>query len=188
MSFDDFKIADFSLAEWGLKEIAIAETEMPGLMALREEYAVEQPLKGARIAGCIHMTIQTAVLIETLTALGATVLLVIAASGCAGPRGYRDPIQDPLEKINRPIHSFNMGFDRFLFRPIAKGYEVVTPDPVQTGINNFFVNLRSPLELINNLLQANPRRDTPYLQIPYPKLQCLSAPERPPDKGFAPAQ
>ena len=89
-----------------------------------------------------------------LAALGATVLLVIAASGCAGPRGYRDPIQDPLEKINRPIHSFNMGFDRFLFRPIAKGYEVVTPDPVQTGINNFFVNLRSPLELINNLLQG----------------------------------
>ncbi len=73
MSFDDFKIADFSLAEWGLKEVAIAETEMPGLMALREEYAVEQPLKGARIAGCIHMTIQTAVLIETLVALGASV-------------------------------------------------------------------------------------------------------------------
>ncbi|MEE2698466.1 MAG: adenosylhomocysteinase [Pseudomonadota bacterium] len=73
MSFDDYKVADISLAEWGRKEIAIAETEMPGLMALRDEYAVEQPLKGACIAGCIHMTIQTAVLIETLVALGASV-------------------------------------------------------------------------------------------------------------------
>ena len=73
MSFNDYKIADISLAEWGRKETTIAETEMPGLMALREEYALEQPLKGARIAGCIHMTIQTAVLIETLVALGASV-------------------------------------------------------------------------------------------------------------------
>lgn len=69
----DYKVADMSLAGWGRKEIAIAETEMPGLMALREEYGAEQPLKGARIAGCLHMTIQTAVLIETLTALGAEV-------------------------------------------------------------------------------------------------------------------
>ncbi len=69
----DFKVADISLAEWGRKEIAIAETEMPGLMALREEYGADKPLKGARIAGCLHMTIQTAVLIETLTALGAEV-------------------------------------------------------------------------------------------------------------------
>ena len=69
----DFKVADISLAEWGRKEIAIAETEMPGLMALREQYGAEKPLKGARIAGCLHMTIQTAVLIETLTALGAEV-------------------------------------------------------------------------------------------------------------------
>lgn len=66
-------IADASLAPWGRREIAIAETEMPGLMALREKYAAEQPLKGARIAGSLHMTIQTAVLIETLQALGATV-------------------------------------------------------------------------------------------------------------------
>ncbi len=73
MSFDDYKVADFSLAEWGRKETTIAETEMPGLMALRKEYGVEQPLKGARIAGCIHMTIQTAVLMETLIALGASV-------------------------------------------------------------------------------------------------------------------
>jgi adenosylhomocysteinase len=69
----DFKVKDISLAGWGRKEIAIAETEMPGLMALRAEYGASQPLKGARIAGCLHMTIQTAVLIETLTALGATV-------------------------------------------------------------------------------------------------------------------
>lgn len=69
----DFKVADLSLAAWGRKEIAIAETEMPGLMALREEFGAEKPLKGARIAGCLHMTIQTAVLIETLIALGAEV-------------------------------------------------------------------------------------------------------------------
>ena len=69
----DYKVADLTLADWGRREINIAETEMPGLMALREEYKKEQPLAGARIVGCLHMTIQTAVLIETLTALGATV-------------------------------------------------------------------------------------------------------------------
>ncbi len=73
MSQADYKVADLALADWGRKEINIAETEMPGLMALRAEYGAEQPLKGARIAGCLHMTIQTAVLIETLTALGAEV-------------------------------------------------------------------------------------------------------------------
>jgi len=71
--FTDYKVADISLAAFGRKEIAIAETEMPGLMSIREEYAVAQPLKGARIAGSLHMTIQTAVLIETLKALGAEV-------------------------------------------------------------------------------------------------------------------
>jgi len=71
--FNDFHVADLSLAEFGRKEIRIAETEMPGLMAIREEYAASQPLKGARITGSLHMTIQTAVLIETLTALGAQV-------------------------------------------------------------------------------------------------------------------
>jgi adenosylhomocysteinase len=69
----DFKVKDISLSDWGRKEIAIAETEMPGLMALREEYADSKPLKGARIVGCLHMTIQTAVLIETLVHLGASV-------------------------------------------------------------------------------------------------------------------
>lgn len=68
-----YKVKDLSLAEWGRKEIKLAEAEMPGLMSLREKYGKEQPLKGARIAGCLHMTIQTAVLIETLTALGAEV-------------------------------------------------------------------------------------------------------------------
>ena len=70
---EDFRIKSLADAEWGRKEVAIAETEMPGLMALRDEYGAEQPLAGARIAGCLHMTIQTAVLIETLTALGAEV-------------------------------------------------------------------------------------------------------------------
>jgi len=69
----DYKVADINLAQWGHKEIAIAETEMPGLMQLRKEYADQKPLKGARIAGCLHMTIQTAVLIETLVDLGAEV-------------------------------------------------------------------------------------------------------------------
>ena len=72
-SGEDFKIADISLSEWGEKEIAIAETEMPGLMSLREEFGTSKPLKGARIAGCLHMTIQTAVLIETLIELGAEI-------------------------------------------------------------------------------------------------------------------
>jgi len=69
----DYKVSDIKLAEWGRKEIEIAETEMPGLMKLREEYKSEKPLKGSRIAGCLHMTIQTAVLIETLIELGASV-------------------------------------------------------------------------------------------------------------------
>src|SRR3954466_10423320 len=69
----DYIVKDIGLAEWGRKEISIAETEMPGLMSVREEYAAKQPLKGARIAGSLHMTIQTAVLIETLAALGADI-------------------------------------------------------------------------------------------------------------------
>src|SRR4051794_26511849 len=72
-SKNDFQVADLGLASWGRKEILIAETEMPGLMAIREEFAKSQPLKGARISGSLHMTIQTAVLIETLQALGAKV-------------------------------------------------------------------------------------------------------------------
>src|SRR6202030_2384504 len=71
--FADYKVADIGLADWGRREINIAETEMPGLMALREEFGAARPLEGARIVGCLHMTIQTAVLIETLLELGATV-------------------------------------------------------------------------------------------------------------------
>src|SRR5579863_1295822 len=70
---EDYRVADLSLADWGRREIAIAETEMPGLMALRQEFGKKKPLKGARIAGSLHMTIQTAVLIETLKALGADI-------------------------------------------------------------------------------------------------------------------
>ena len=73
MSFNDYKVRDIGLADFGRKEIEIAEHEMPGLMALREEYKGKAPLKGARIVGCLHMTIQTAVLIQTLEALGAEV-------------------------------------------------------------------------------------------------------------------
>src|SRR5436189_5882620 len=71
--FSDYKVADVGLADWGRREIAIAETEMPGLMALRQEFGKSKPLKGARITGSLHMTIQTAVLIETLLELGAEV-------------------------------------------------------------------------------------------------------------------
>src|SRR5260221_12936423 len=71
--FSDYKVADIGLADWGREELAIAETEMPGLMALRREFGASKPLSGARIVGCLHMTIQTAVLIETLVHLGATV-------------------------------------------------------------------------------------------------------------------
>ena len=96
----DYHVADLSLADWGRKEIRIAETEMPGLMAIREEYAATQPLRGARITGSLHMTIQTAVLIETLRALGAEVRWAscnifstqdhAAAAVAAGPEGSPD--------------------------------------------------------------------------------------------------
>ncbi len=86
----DFVVKDLSLAEWGRKEIAIAEDEMPGLMALRAEYGAQKPLAGARIAGCLHMTIQTAVLIETLKHLGAGCPLVLVQHLLdAGPRRRR---------------------------------------------------------------------------------------------------
>ena len=100
VAIDDFKVADLSLAAFGRKEIQLAEHEMPGLMALRAEYADQQPLKGARITGSLHMTIQTAVLIETLTCLGAEVRWVscnifstqdhAAAATVVGPNGTMD--------------------------------------------------------------------------------------------------
>ena len=103
MAFDDFKVADLSLADWGRKELTIAETEMPGLMATRAEYGKAQPLKGARITGSLHMTIQTGVLIETLVALGADVRWAscnifstqdhAAAAIVVGPNGTPDDPQ-----------------------------------------------------------------------------------------------
>src|SRR5476649_2692449 len=99
----DFKVADLALADYGRKEIALAEHEMPGLMAIRAEFAAAQPLKGARIMGSLHMTIQTAVLIETLTALGAEVRWCscnifstqdhAAAAVAAGPQGTAEDPQ-----------------------------------------------------------------------------------------------
>src|ERR1700724_2749378 len=96
----DYAIADIKLSDWGRKEIKIAETEMPGLMAIREEFAAKKPLKGARITGSLHMTIQTAVLIETLKALGADVRWAscniystqdhAAAAIAVGPEGTPD--------------------------------------------------------------------------------------------------
>lgn len=86
----NYRVANIGEADWGRKEIAIAETEMPGLMALREEYGSKQPLKGARIAGCLHMTIQTAVLIETLQALGAEDLDLVQHLLHSRPRCCRD--------------------------------------------------------------------------------------------------
>ena len=73
MKFSDYKVKDINLAEWGRKEIILAENEMPGLMSLRKEYGSSKPLNGAKIVGCLHMTIETAVLIETLVHLGAEV-------------------------------------------------------------------------------------------------------------------
>src|SRR3954452_10360717 len=103
VSVHDYRVADIALAPWGRREIAIAETEMPGLMATREEYASRQPLAGARITGSLHMTIQTAVLIETLTALGAQVRWAscnifstqdhAAAAVVVGPNGTPDSPQ-----------------------------------------------------------------------------------------------
>ena len=75
-AYTKYKVKDFALAEWGRKEIELAEAEMPGLMSLRQEFGASKPLQGARIAGCLHMTIQTAVLIETLVELGVKFLLI----------------------------------------------------------------------------------------------------------------
>jgi hypothetical protein len=89
-AFTDYKVADLALAGWGRKEIAIAETEMPGLMALRAEFGASKPLSGARIAGCLHMTIQTAVLIETLRARRHRALELLQHLLDPGSRGRRD--------------------------------------------------------------------------------------------------
>ena len=127
----DYKVKDMGLADWGRKEIAIAEVEMPGLMALREEYKGKKPLAGARIAGCLHMTIQTAVLIETLQDLGATVrwsscnifstqdhaAAGVAASGCAvfAWRGMND-------------QEFDWCIEQSLFWPDGKALNMILDD------------------------------------------------------------
>ena len=98
----DYKVADISLAEWGNREISIAETEMPALMALREKYRAEQPLAGAKVLGCIHMTIQTAVLIQTLESLGAQV--------CAGhPAIFFPPRITPPQLLRQMVRRFLPG-------------------------------------------------------------------------------
>ena len=86
----DYIVADLQLADWGRKELSIAETEMPGLMALRDEFGAARPLKGARVAGCLHMTVQTAVLIETLVDLGADVRWSCLLYTSPSPRDTRD--------------------------------------------------------------------------------------------------
>ena len=118
----DYVIADLSLSAWGRKEIAIAETEMPGLMAIREEYALTKPLRGARITGSLHMTIQTAVLIETLKDLGAEVrwascniystqdhaAAAIAAGGTAVFAVKGESLQDYWDYTHRIFGSYNI--------------------------------------------------------------------------------
>src|SRR4029077_1556086 len=116
-AFTDFKVADLKLADWGRKEIRIAETEMPGLMAIREEFTSQQQLRGARIAGSLHMTIQTAVLIETLQALGAEVRWVscnvfstqdhaAAASGARGTSVFAEKGESLVEYWEFPHRIF----------------------------------------------------------------------------------
>jgi adenosylhomocysteinase len=127
----DFKVKDLGLADWGRKEIAIAETEMPGLMALREEYRGKKPLAGARIAGCLHMTIQTAVLIETLTELGASVRW----SSC-NIFSTQDHAAAAIAKAGIPVFAwkgmnaeeFDWCIEQTLFWPDGKGLNMILDD------------------------------------------------------------
>jgi len=130
-SAQDYKVADIKLAEWGRKEIEIAETEMPGLMAIREEYKGKKPLKGARVAGCLHMTIQTAVLIETLTDLGAEVRW----SSC-NIFSTQDHAAAAIAAAGVPVFAWkgmnNQEFDwcieQTLFWPDGKGLNIILDD------------------------------------------------------------
>ena len=98
---DDFKVKDIKLAKFGRKEISLAETEMPGLMALRKEYSQKKPLKGAKILGCLHMTIQTAVLIETLVKLGAE---------CRWSSCNIFPLKImPLQQLQKQVYQYLLG-------------------------------------------------------------------------------
>src|SRR2546423_4073010 len=127
-STSDYKVADLTLADFGRKEIAIAETEMPGLMAIREEFARTQPLQGARISGSLHMTIQTAVLIETLQALGASVrwascnifstqdhaAAAIAARGTAALAWKGESLEDYWEYTHRIFECPDGGYSSMI--------------------------------------------------------------------------
>src|ERR1700751_4249522 len=101
LELTEYKVADLALADWGRKEIAIAETEMPGLMAIREEYAKSRPLSGARITGSLHMTIQTAVLIETLQELGAEVRW-----GSCNIYSTQDPAAAAIAQRGTPVFAY----------------------------------------------------------------------------------
>ena len=117
----DYKVADMSLADWGRKEIAIAETEMPGLMALREEFGASKPLAGARIGGCLHMTIQTAVLMETLVHLGAELrwsfLQHLFHPGSRPPPQSPPPASPPLPGRGETEEEFWWCIEQTIFGP-----------------------------------------------------------------------
>ena len=112
---EDFKVKDLTQAEFGRKEISIAESEMPGLMALREEYSGKSPLKGAKIIGCLHMTIQTAVLIETLVALGAEVRW----SSC-NIFSTQDHAAAAIAKAGIPVYAWKGELKRSIFGVLNK--------------------------------------------------------------------
>ena len=137
----DHVIADIALAAWGRKEIKIAETEMPGLMAIREEFAKAQPLKGARITGSLHMTIQTAVLVETLQALGAQVRLHTAKGTVTAPHaiiagnGYLPDILPEVNARVMPINSFIAATE-----PLPERWQEVLAEDICVADSRFVVN------------------------------------------------
>ena len=145
-----YKVADMSLAEWGRKEIMLAENEMPGLMALREKYGSTKPLKGARIAGCLHMTIQTAVLIETLQELGAQVTW----SSC-NIFSTQDHAAAAIAKCNVPVYAwkgesaedFDWCIEQTLFFPDGEPLNLILDDG---GDLTAMVHDRFP-ELLGNI-------------------------------------
>ena len=138
-----YKVKDIALAEWGRKEIELAEAEMPGLMALREQYGQSKPLAGARIAGCLHMTIQTAVLIETLVELGAEVIQ--AQSGEAS--GIAALAKLPLKVLNLQVTSVS---DAIL--TTVRDRNITTVCIGKPHFNIFQIILRS--NVFNKLLNA----------------------------------
>ncbi len=120
----DFKVKDISLADWGRKEISMAEDEMPGLMAIREEFGTSKPLKDAHIAGCLHMTIQTAVLIETLQVLGATVRW----SSC-NIFSTQDHAASAIAAVGVPVFAWKGMIEEEFWWCIDRPFAVPTPGP-----------------------------------------------------------